>query len=292
MNRPDLLSASKGTLSRLERFHIRAVRRTFEPGGIDRAVRWLQRNVGARWICFATSRLTNYHHVDRLPALDPEKSYIFVCNHRSFFDMFPLFSELNRRKLLHHRIFFPVRSGFFYDRFLGFLINGAAAFFAMYPPVFRERKQVAMNLVGLEEIVWMLQQGGFALGIHPEGTRNKGNPYELLPFKAGLGRIVYGAGERAVVIPVFTNGLETDSFSKQMSGAVRGTGTPIHTLFGDPVPLQDLLSQAASTHVLQQIITRTRDAVLQLAQEERALRFGDVSPTQLSLPASAPGSSS
>jgi len=64
------------------------------------------------------------------------------------------------------------------------------SFLAMYPPIFRERSRAALNLVGLDELAWLLRRGGTFLGIHPEGTRGKGDdPYTLLPAQPGVGRI-------------------------------------------------------------------------------------------------------
>jgi 1-acyl-sn-glycerol-3-phosphate acyltransferase len=142
----EIVKAAKGRLSRIEAFQIRAVRRTFEPGMLPGIIRWLQRNVGARWIGWTVSRISHFHHVERLPPLPPEESYIVVCNHRSIFDMFLVISELVRRGIVRQRILFPVKSEFFYDNALGMLVNGMCSFFAMYPPIFRSRAQGRRNV--------------------------------------------------------------------------------------------------------------------------------------------------
>ena len=108
-----------------------------------------------------------------------------------------------------HRLVFLVRSKFFYDHPLGWIVNGAMSFFAMYPPVFRQRERAALNLAGIDEVVRLAKRGGAFIGLHPEGTRNKsGDAYALLAPQSGVGRIIHAAG--VPVIPVFVNGLGND----------------------------------------------------------------------------------
>ena len=74
------------------------------------------------------------------------KSYIVVSNHRSFFDLYVVTAYLVKRGM-PHRLMFPVRSQFFYDKRVGLVVNGLMSFFAMYPPVFRERARAAKRRV-------------------------------------------------------------------------------------------------------------------------------------------------
>ena len=50
------------------------------------------------------------------------------------------------------------------------VVNGVMSFFAMYPPIFRERKRLALNVTSLEELVWLLKRGGTFAGLHPDST--------------------------------------------------------------------------------------------------------------------------
>jgi 1-acyl-sn-glycerol-3-phosphate acyltransferase len=269
MKRPDLLSDPKAQLSRTERAQIAAIRRTFEPGRLDEAIRWCQRTIGSTWITTATSQLRHVHRLDRLPPMDPTRSYILVCNHRSFFDLYVVTGDLVKRGL-RHRLMFPVRSEFFYDRALGFFVNGVMSFFAMYPPIFRDRQRAALNLLGLDETVWMLRRGGCFLGIHPEGTRKlDDDPYTLLPAQSGVGRIVHHAG--VAVIPVFINGL-VNHLPTQIKSNFDGSGRPIHIVFGEPIDFGDLLSRPGSPRVYRAIAERTVEAIATLGQEEREYR--------------------
>src|SRR4029079_16659561 len=101
------------------------------------------------------------------------------------------------------------RSKFFYDSPAGFFLNGAMSFFAMYPPVFRERHRWALSWASLDEVGRILRKGGAFMGICPEGKRNQSaDPYELLPAQGGVGRIIQSA--RVPVIPAFVNRLTND----------------------------------------------------------------------------------
>ena len=269
LGRPDLVSAGQKRLSWLERNLIRVVRRSFEPGLFSRAVQFCQRTVGCGWIHLCTKHLRHVHGYDRLPALDPAQSYILIANHRSFFDLYVVFGDLVHRGL-EHRIVFPVRSKFFYDNPLGLLVNGFMSFFAMYPPLFRERKKALMNPLALEELAFLLRRGGMVAGMHPEGTRKRDDdPYTFLPAQRGVGKVIQDS--RVPVIPVFINGLIND-FPRQILGNIRRTGQDVFVVFGAPVDFGGLLDQSKSPKVHQAISDRVMQAVSELGQEERALR--------------------
>jgi 1-acyl-sn-glycerol-3-phosphate acyltransferase len=267
----DLLGAVEGGLTRLERTQIRLVRATLRPGPLDRVIRVCQRTVGQWWIRAVTSRLRRVHGVERLPPWSPSQSLILVANHRSFFDLYVTTAELVSRGL-PQRILFPVRSNFFYDHPLGPVVNGLASFFAMYPPIFRDRKRAALNLASLDELAALLQRGGFFVGIHPEGTRNKNaDPYALLPGQSGVGRVIHKA--RVPVVPVFVNGLGND-FARQLRAGLTGAGDPIHLVFGAPIDFGELLEAPGGPRAYKRIADRCIDAIAALGQEEKSLRAG------------------
>ena len=268
--RPDLVAVGKETLKPIEQTQIRLIRRSFEPGKVDWTLRWLQRNLGARWIDLCTRNLRHLYGFDRLPKLDPKKSYICVSNHRSFFDLYVITAMLVRRGM-PHRMLFPVRSNFFYDTPAGFFVNGAMSFFAMYPPVFRERNRATLNLAGLDEVVWMARRGGAFIGLHPEGTRNKdGDPYTLLPAQSGVGRIIRHA--KVDVIPVFINGLLTHDLWKQVTSNVTKKGEPIIGVFGKPIDFGGLTEATASPRLYKRIAERAVEVIGELGKEEREIR--------------------
>lgn len=267
--RPDLLAAGREKFSRTERALIRFVRNSFEPGLTDRVIRRCQRTIGSTWIHHFTKHLRHVYGLERLPTLAADQSFILVSNHRSFFDLYVVVAELVRRGL-PHRIVFPVRSTFFYDRPLGLFVNGVMSFFAMYPPIFRERKRLTLNATSLAELAWLVKQGGYLCGFHPEGMRNQGSdPYALLPAQRGVGRLIYDT--RATVIPVFVNGLIND-LPRQVWSNFDGTGRKIVVVFGAPVEFSDLLTGRNGPKTHQAIADRALAAVRALGEEERKLR--------------------
>lgn len=271
IERPDLAQTGHERLSFAERAIIRVVRGTFRRGIVDGIIRALQRSIGSSWIHHCTKNLRHMHGLERLPVLEQRQSYILVANHRSFFDLYIIFGDLVRRGL-RHRIVFPVRSTFFYDNPLGLLVNGLMSFFAMYPPLFRERKKLILNPTSLDELSWLLRRGGMFCGIHPEGTRKKDDdPYTFLPAQRGVGRIIQGA--RVPVIPVFINGLIND-LPRQIESNFDGTGQDIFVVFGEPIDFGDLLDEPPGARTEQRIADRTLEVIHELGQEEKRLRAG------------------
>jgi 1-acyl-sn-glycerol-3-phosphate acyltransferase len=283
----DLLAAAGDALTPLERFHVRLVRKTIEPGPVDRAMRFLQREVGARWINASTSHIRHIHGVERLPRLDPAQSFLCVSNHRSFFDLYVITALLVGGALdgvpeLPHRLLFPVRSNFFYDNPLGIVVNGAMSFFAMYPPVFRPQSRsrggaprapqacAALNIASLDETARVLRKGGAFVGVHPEGTRKKDDdPYTFLPAQSGVGRLIHRA--KVPVLPVFVNGL-VNSIPEQIFGNVTRKGKHVFVVFGAPVDFGPTLAAAPSPRVYKTLSENALDAIGELAKEERELR--------------------
>jgi 1-acyl-sn-glycerol-3-phosphate acyltransferase len=254
----------------LERKQIRFVRKTFDSPVIDRGVRAMQRRFGAIWIEHALGNVRHVHGLERVGTFDPKKSYVCVANHRSFFDLYVITSYLVYRDMLPQRILFPVRSNFFYDNPLGLAVNGLMSFFAMYPPIFRDKKKADLNIAGLQEVIGLLKRGGFFLGMHPEGQRNQdGSPYELLPPKPGVGRIIHMA--QPEVIPVFVNGLGND-FVAQIKGNFDRSASPVHVVFGKPLDMKSFYDRPATMGTFRDIASHCMEAVAELGQEEKAIR--------------------
>ncbi len=268
--RPDLLAAGAGRLGFWERHSIAFVRRTFDPGPVDRTIRFFQRWVGSTWIHHFTKNLRFVFGLERLPRFARDQSYVLVCNHRSFFDLYVVIGHLVRRGL-KHRIVFPVRADFFYTGPLGLFVNGVMSFFAMYPPIFRERKKLALNPTSLDELAWLLRRGGFFCGMHPEGTRKKDDdPHTFLPAQRGVGRVIHEA--RVPVIPVFVNGLLPNELARQVASNFDGTGRKIVVVFGEPIDFSDLFAEPGTSKVHQAVADRTLEVIGKLGQEERVHR--------------------
>lgn len=265
----DLLELGKDELTRIEKLHIRFIRKSLEKGRFDQALRFLQRHLGANWIELSLNNLRHVYGTERLPSLDDKQSFVIVSNHRSFFDLYVVTAYLVKQGL-PHRILFPVRANFFYDHALGFFVNGAMSFFAMYPPVFRDRKRASLNLAGIDETIRILRAGGAFIGLHPEGMRNlTDDPYTLLQAQPGVGRIIHGS--RVQVLPVFVNGLGNDML-RQLGANYRKTSSPVNVVFGAPVDFGDLLDKPGSPRTYRQISERAVAAIAELGQEEKKIR--------------------
>ena len=258
-------------LTAVERWQIRFVRRTFDSAALHRIIRVFQRHFSANWIDISTRNLLHVHGVDRLPRFDRGSSTILVSNHRSFFDLYAVSSVIVKRGV-QQRLMFPVRSQFFYDSPLGLVVNGAMSFFAMYPPVFRNRNRVALNRASVDEVIRLLRDGGAFVGLHPEGKRNKSDdPYTLLPARPGVGRIIQSTRGRTTVIPVFVNGLGND-IGRQVAGNYLKKGAPVTIVFGKPIAFGDLLDAPSTPAQHLRISERALEAVRVLGEEERAIR--------------------
>ena len=251
--------------------HLTIVQKSLEPGLWDRALRFGQRTAGCNWIEICTRNIRDVHGQERLGKLRADKSYIVVSNHRSFFDMYVITAYLVKRGL-QHRILFPVRSNFFYDSVAGIFVNAVMSFFAMYPPVFRDKGLAHLNVASLDETIRLLRRGGFFIGLHPEGTRNTGDPYSFLPARSGVGRIIHQS--RMPVLPVFIHGLGND-LKKQVLGNFTGKGDRVNVVFGKPMDVADfggLLDQTPSPRVFKAVSERAMEVVAELGEEERAIR--------------------
>jgi 1-acyl-sn-glycerol-3-phosphate acyltransferase len=256
----------------IARTHIQIVRRSMANGPFDRVLRLGQRTIGATWIEECTKNIRRVHGLERLPYFDPARSYIVASNHRSFFDLYVVSAYLVKRGL-QHRIMFPVRANFFYESAAGIFVNAVMSFFAMYPPIFRERSKAHLNVASLDETIAMLRRGGLFVGLHPEGMRNKtDDPYTLLPAQSGVGRIIHGS--QVTVIPAFINGLGND-LPRQVLGNFTGSGAPIHVVFGAPVDFGDLLDAHHSPRVYKKISERCLEEITRLGQEEKQHRAND-----------------
>ncbi len=235
------------------------------------AAHWLNVHVSSPWMRLVSEARMHLPGIERLAALRPDRGILFATNHRSFFDMYMLATYVNLHTPLIERLYFPVRSEFFYERPLGVAVNVAMSFLSMYPPVFREPEKKAVTRLGLDFLAAELRRPGTVVGMHPEGTRGKGpDPYELLPPEPGFGRVVLEA--QPIVIPAFIQGLGNDLW-KECTGTFLRNGPPIFIVFGEPMDFRDLADR--DPHRLRHqadVGRRVMDAIAALAEKERGLR--------------------
>lgn len=225
------------------------------------------------------SRRFNIVGLENVASLDKRDSVLLVSNHRSFFDFFSISAILYWRTKLRRRIFFPTRSTFFYDHPLGPLVNMVMSSMRMFPPVMRDREKRAFNNFMVARCVEELNRDdiGTIVGIHPEGTRNKGaDPYSLLKAHPGVGRVALGA-TRARIIPVFVLGMSQSIGRELKANWLAPEDNPIDMYFGEPIDLTDLRESAHSLSTQVEATDRILDAIRALGERQRrdaALREG------------------
>jgi len=261
-------------LSRMERLAARFA----ELANKDPRGKWLQtrflRGVSYVWVRAAIARRMLVEGLDDLLALRPETGVMLVSNHRSFFDQYAMLLACYMGPVpWSKRLFFPVRSNFFYDQPLGIVVNAAVAGGAMYPPIYRQSDRRALNDEALDRMVEIVRQPGNVLGMHPEGTRGKGpDPYKFLPAQPGVGKLALLA--QPVVIPAFIHGLGNnllDDIRVNFTKEARRSRT-IAIMFGPPIDYRDLCAEKPRPTLYKKCADRLMAEVGKLATRERELR--------------------
>lgn len=237
-----------------------------------------QRHIGSLWIKICTYNLMNVFGIENVQNADIERPLLLVANHRSFFDMYTVSSVIFRQTIRPIKLFFPVRAKFFYDSPLGWFVNLVMGWWAMYPPFFREDREVRkreFDKFSVRRLVQLASEGkGHIIGFHPEGKRNlSDNPYELLPAQPGIGKVIYAA--RPQVIPVFIAGLGND-LPKQVLGNWTG-GEQVRIWFGERVDLAEFYEKSDRLRTHKEIADFLMTKIGELAEKDRA-KFGGVAP--------------
>lgn len=225
------------------------------------------------------SRRFNIQGLEHLAPFGKKDSILLCANHRSFFDFFSITAICYWRTRLSKRIFFPVRGNFFYDHPLGPAVNWAMSGMRMFPPVMREKEKKPFNTYSVERCIEELERTdiGTLLGIHPEGTRNKGDdPYAFLPAQPGVGRIALGS-TRAKVIPVFVLGMGQSIPGEWRMNFLEPDRHPVDMYFGPPIDFSDLRPKRDMVTTQKRAADRCLDAIKTLAEKQRrdaAIRDG------------------
>lgn len=263
--------AQRASLDRGELLAVDVARIVNENPRLKAAGMWFNHTVSSRWMSLSSGRRMKLVGMDKMAALRPDRGVLLAANHRSFFDMFMVATQLHHHTSLCQRLYFPVRSTFFYERPLGMLVNALTCSMAMYPPIFRAAEKRAVTRAGLDFLAAELARPGTVVGIHPEGTRGKGpDPYELLPAEQGFGRVVLQA--HPIVIPIFINGM-TNDLILEWRRTFRRADIPIIMVFGDPIDFGDL-ANADPTRLRAQIDVgrRALREIARLGEIERTFR--------------------
>jgi 1-acyl-sn-glycerol-3-phosphate acyltransferase len=257
-------------LTRIERLHFRIARRmNSEP--IKTVTSYVARFVNANVIGAIAGRQARLHGIAHVERAWRDKAILLVSNHRSYFDMFVVASMLFKRRRI--KVLFPVRSRYYYETVGGLLLNGVAAHFGMYPPLFLGGDRQWLNPFCIDIIAKICANGGsgWVVGIHPEGTRSKNpDPYSLGPYGSGAGRIIHAA--RPNVLPVFIGGL-SNSVREIVANNFR-QAPPIRIHFGAAMDLSAFLDMEATSLTFRAITDQVMARVRELGEQDRALYAG------------------
>jgi 1-acyl-sn-glycerol-3-phosphate acyltransferase len=240
--------------------------------------KWLQnrflRGISYAWVRAAIANRMLVEGLEDLRALHPPSGVMFVANHRSFFDQYCMLLACFMGPVpWAKRLYFPVRSNFFYDQPLGIVVNAAIAGGAMYPPIYRQAERRARNDEALEKMVELLAGKGNVLGMHPEGTRGKGDdPYQMLPAQPGVGKVALIG--KPTVIPAFILGLGnkiTEDIRLNFSASARKEHA-VFTVFGPPIDYSDLLAEKPRPTLYKKTADRFMAEIKKLSVREREIR--------------------
>lgn len=218
----------------------------------------------------AGGRRLHIEGLENLALYGKRDRVLLVANHRSFFDFYVISAIIFWKTTLSKRIVFPVRANFFYDNPIGPVLNAAMSAMAMFPPILRDRHRLAFNRYSLQRCLEELEKPGTVMGLHPEGTRNKGDdPYGLLPAQPGVGKIALETS--APVIPVFIHGLSNNLIVEwRRNWLTAKERNPITVMFGTPIDFGDLRAKGSRASTQKRAADRCLDAIAGLGRTHRA----------------------
>jgi 1-acyl-sn-glycerol-3-phosphate acyltransferase len=221
---------------------------------------------GSRW---------RVHGMEHVSVLTNRERIVMVSNHRSFFDFYVSGTFLFTRKSFSKRMLFPVRSEFFYDSWFGGFVNLLMSGFYMFPPVLRGPKRRNFNRYALDRMVAELEVPGQLIGIHPEGTRGKGDdPYTFLRTQPGAGQILLAA-KGIHVLPVFVYGLSNSMKTEFYRTWFTREPHPIDIVYGPLIDFDDLRAKGNRLTLQLEASQRAMDAVSKLAHYHRTAIAGE-----------------
>ena len=235
-----------------------------------------QRHIGSLWIKIATYNLMNVFGLENIEQTDVRKPLLLVANHRSFFDMYTVSSVLFRQTTRPIKLFFPVRAKFFYDSPLGWFVNFVMGWFSMFPPFFREDREIkkrAFDKFSMRRLIEICSRGeAHVIGFHPEGKRNLSeDAYSFLPAQPGIGKVIMASHPQ--IVPIFIAGLGND-LPKQILGNWRG-GEKIRIRFGKPIDLSEFYEKRDSLRTHKEIADFLMQKIGELAEDDKK-DFGKV----------------
>jgi 1-acyl-sn-glycerol-3-phosphate acyltransferase len=170
--------------------------------------------------------------VEGLEKIAPGGSFVFIANHRSYFDVPVILPHISAQfRFLANRNLFSVP-------FIGYHLQRAG-----HLPV--DSTNPRDSLRTMSEAARVIQDRGISILLFPEGGRTHG---ELQPFKDGAAYIAIKAG-----VPIVPIGLIGLTKVLPMGGAIISPAR-VKMRIGDPIPTLDLTlhDRTKLTQVLQQ----------------------------------------
>ena len=222
------------------------------------------------WLC--SRRRLHLHGLENVAPYGEDSSLILVCNHRSFYDFFVITWINFHHTRLSRRMFFPVRSTFFYDNLLGPFLNLLSSGMSMFPPIMRDRSKKSFNAFALQRVRAELLDKGSLVGFHPEGRRNKSSdPYTFLPARRGVGEVALEA-EEIPIIPIFILGMTNDLPREIWRNWTAKERYPIDVVYGPPIDISDLRGAEHTPELAQRVAERCMEGISRCADQQRLSR--------------------
>ncbi len=267
------VESSTASMSPIERAAL-ALGRLANESNLSKSMQYhFVRNFSCRWMAPAMSRRTFVHNVDWLVAPPSDRGVLLACNHQTFFDSFvTLFALYSSGANWPRKLYYPVRSDFFYDSPAGMFVNMIIGGGVMYPPIYRDKEKKELTDDALDRIGTFLDTPNSLVGIHPEGKRNKGDPYKLLSGQPGIGKIILQS--KPLVVPVFINGLSND-FLGAIATSMRPNAkrdNAITIVFGDPVDYDEFTHKKPRTALYKKCTDKVMAAISKCGEQEREIR--------------------
>jgi 1-acyl-sn-glycerol-3-phosphate acyltransferase len=261
-------------LNRIERTAL-ALGRLVNESESGKHAQWLFHSYFSKgWVAATVRRRTYVEGLDWLRELTPDRGVMLASNHRSFFDQYVIMLSMFTVGVpWAQRIYFPVRSNFFYERPVGLLLNYLVGAGTMYPPIFRDPAKAELNRDGLNRLAGFLGTAGTVVGVHPEGTRGKGpDPYEMLPAQPGIGRIALQS--KPIIIPIWINWLSNDFVRDTISNYQDGIRqrNPVIIIIGRPIDYSALTATKPRPALYKRCSDLMRAEILELSKRERVVR--------------------
>jgi 1-acyl-sn-glycerol-3-phosphate acyltransferase len=164
--------------------------------------------------------------VEGLEKIDPEATYVFVANHRSFMDIPVLLAYLP----LQFR--FLAKKGLFLIPFLGTHLRRAG-----HLPVVKDNPRASLK--SMTDASRMLRERGMSVMLFPEGGRSKDGV--LQEFIEGAAYIAVKAG--VPVVPIAMTGTR----EVLPMGSLQIMSGVVELRIGDPIPTTDLTMKNRAT---------------------------------------------